>query len=103
MVFRKFMVSIYSATLMSSRRDSHFEMITTMRDKLFADLWYYCSYGASPYYWELENGNRVKKRIGSKQERRIRYIRDAVEQMIRYNLQNSKDFGEIDMGSLVSG
>ena len=99
MVFRKFMVSIYSATLMSSRRDSHFEMITTIRDKLFADLWYYCSYGASPYYWELENGNRVKKRIGSKQERRIRYIRDAVDQMIRYNLQNSKDFGEIDMDS----
>lgn len=96
-IFRKFWPSIYSQTIMASKRDSNYELMVTWRDKIPADCFHYILYGISPYYIEYKNGKTVEKRIGTKQERRIKFLHQAVEEMLKYNLRDANGLAMINM------
>lgn len=96
MMLRKWYPAIYSQTVMSSKRDSNYEMMVSLRDWLASEWWYFTTYVLNPYYKD-SSGNKSKS--GSKTERRKRYLEQAMEQMMEYNLTNSEKFDLINMES----
>lgn len=78
-MFRRFYFAAYSNLVMSSHRDSNFELMVSAKDRIASDFFYLFGY-----------------RFAST-EKRTAYLRKAVDQLMGYNMQHPEQFSMLHM------